>query len=359
MLGLGIPLGVVAVCAVVAALVVPGIVADQQAEDAAIAYEQQQEAWEAAYSADRLEPFATFSADALVDELDAVLGETTFDATGVTAGDATGLASACADVDGLAQDATALGAVAAPDEPSVAGGEGNAFYEHALAQWQQHAEAYATSQALPGALEDAFGDIAAVCALVLQEHEIVSELADRVDALADGMQLSYGESQQVTIDAAGWIDFTCLAEIGCPPFDDAVARADVGARWDAAYTAAHSGLADLYADLCPTVELADACAAMQTAQADDALLAAAVGEAFPADDPVSVVLDAAGASVSPVPTLDEATAAYVSGTAANLEVASGAVADATGLASFDEALHATVEQAAASIREAAGAVATP
>ncbi|MFC7430727.1 MULTISPECIES: hypothetical protein [unclassified Agrococcus] len=352
-LGIAIPAAVLALGGVAAAIVVPGVLLDRDAQAAADAYAQEQAAWESTFSDAALQPFAeldTAAFDAALLDVAATVGSGSY---AESAADAGALQTACDAMSGLDVQAAML-TTAPPALRVVEGGARNAAYAAASADAAASQAAFAASTTFATDVAGSFDAIGGGCALVLAQAQAHADFAGAHQALLATLTLPTNGTERLDLDAGRWIEFTCLSPEGCASFVDRAARATTGDAWDAAYVVYEQAMAQTYRDHCPTADLRTACDAWASMHDRSAELASAVGQAYREEDVAGGA--ASGADASPAPDLVAAVDAYVAGTDAGVATARQATAEATGSQTMLQAVDGIVGTEAQSIRDAAAAI---
>lgn len=352
-LGIAIPVAVLALAGIAAAIVVPGVLVDRDAQAAADAYGQERADWESVFSDAALQPFAeldTAAFDAALLDVADTVGSGSYVET---AADPTALQTACDVIAGLETQAAMLTA-APPALRVVEGGERNDAYAAATADAAASQPAYAASTTFATDVAGSFDAIGGGCALVLAQAQAHADFVTANDAFLATLTVPTGGTERFDVDASRWIEFTCLSEDGCPSFVDRTARATTGAAWDAAYVVYAQAMAQTYRDHCPTADVQAACDAWASMHDQSAQLAAAVGQAYRDEDVTGGA--ASGADASPAPDLVAAVDAYVAGEEANVAAARQATSDATGAQTMLQVVADVVGTDAQVIRDAATAI---
>lgn len=355
-LGITIPLAVLLIAALIAALVVPGIITDRNAQAAADTFQQQRDDWAATYEGDALAALTNFDGGDALDAFGSLYDNMGATPETATVLDAVDLRTSCDRIAGIAADSIPAGAARAPEQPAVDGGERNAAYRAAAAQWAAEQPRYAAAETLAADAQAAFDDIAAICAFALREVEIHNAAVAATAAFVSTLTLPQGAEERLNISATEYVAFTCLDQLGCAPFLDRAGRAATGDAWDAANTTLLSDAAALHRDLCPTTDLAAACAEWKAAFEESARLSAAVGEAYRTEDLASYVI-ANPTATDAAPVLNAAIDAYLTDSDAALARASAATSASNGYPGLPGAMWAELDEAAAAIRDASRAVA--
>lgn len=352
-LGISIPVALLAIGGVVAALIVPGVLVDRDAQAAADDYAAQVADWEAVYSDAALQPLAeldTASFDAGLATAAARMGSGSYDET---AADASGVQSACDALTGLSGQAATLTAPA-PALRVVEGGERNDAYAQAVAAAAAQAPRYEAAASLAGGVAAPFDAIGSACALVLAQADADAAFATAYADYLATLTVPQGGTERFDVDASRWIEFTCNASTGCASFVDRAARANAATAWDAAFVTYNQSMAQTYRDHCPTAELQATCDAWASMHDQGAQLAAAVGAAYRDEDVTGGA--AYGGDTIPAPDASAALDAFVAGDEAAYASASATTTSATGSSSMLAAISALVRAEGQSIRDAASVV---
>lgn len=352
-LGISIPVAMLVIGAVVAALVVPGVLLDRDAQAAADDYAAQVADWEAVYSDAALQPLAeldTASFDTGLAIAASSMGSGSYDET---AADASGVQSACDAMAGVSGQAAMLTA-SAPALRVVDGGERNDAYAQAAAAAAADGPRYDAASALAGDVSGPFSVIASSCALVLAQADADAVLASAYTAYLATLTVPQGGTERFDVDASRWLEFTCNASTGCASFVDRAARAVTATAWDAAFVTYNQSMAQSYRDQCPTADLQATCDAWAAMHDQSAQLAAAVGAAYRDEDVTGGA--AYGGDAIPAPDAAAAIDAFVTGDGDGFASASAATQSATGATTMLGALSVLVRGEGQTIRDAASAV---
>lgn len=352
-LGISIPVVLLAVASIVVALIVPGVLVDRDAHAAADDYATQVADWQAVYSDAALQPLAeldTASFDSGLATAAPRMGSGSYDDV---AADASGVQSACDALAGLSGQAATLTAPA-PALRIVEGGERNDAYAQAVAAAASDGPRYASAAGLADAVAGPFDAIASACALVLAQADADAAFATAYAAYLATLTVPTGGMERFDVDASRWIEFTCNAETGCASFVDRAARATAADAWDAAFVAYDQTMAQSYRDHCPTTDLQATCDAWAGMHEQSAQLAAAVSAAYRDEDVTGGA--AFGGDAIAAPDATAALDAYVAGDEAAIASASAATQTATGATTMLGAISALVRSEGQSIRDAASAV---
>lgn len=352
-LGISIPVAMLAIGGVVAALVVPGVLRDRDAQSAADDYAAQVADWESVYSDAALQPLAeldTASFDAGLATAAPSMGSGSYDDV---AADASGVQGACDAMAGLSGQAAMLTAPA-PALRVVEGGEGNDAYAQALAAEAADGPRYEAAAGLADAVAAPFDVIGSACALVLAQADADAAFATAYADYLATLTLPQGGTERYDVDATRWIEFTCNAATGCASFVDRAARATAATAWDAAFVTYNQSMAQSYRDHCPTADLQSTCDAWAGMHDQGAQLAAAVSAAYRDEDVTGGA--AFGGDTIPAPDAAAALDAYVATDESAYASASATTATATGATTMLGAISALVRGEGQTIRDAASAV---
>ncbi|WP_175414112.1 hypothetical protein [Agrococcus sp. SGAir0287] len=352
-LGIALPVAAVAIGGLVAALVVPGVLVDRDAQAAADDYAAQVADWESVYSDTALQPLAeldTASFDAGLATAAASMGSGSYDDVPA---DAAALESSCADLTGLSGHAAMLTAPA-PSLRVVEGGERNDAYAQALADQTAAGARYDAAAALADQVAAPFDAIDRACGLLLAQAAADAQLATDYAAYLATLTVPQGGTERFDVDATRWIEFTCNASIGCASFVDRAARAASADAWDAAFVRYNQAMAQSYRDHCPTADLQAACDAWAAMHDQGVQLAAAVSAAYRDEDVTGGA--AYGGDAIPAPDAAAALDAFVAGDEAAFASASATTSSATGATTMLGAISTLVRTEGQAIRDAASAV---
>ncbi|GAA2172488.1 hypothetical protein GCM10009846_10630 [Agrococcus versicolor] len=351
-LGIAIPVALVGAGAVAAALVVPGVLVERDAQAAADDYATQTAAWASVYSDAALQPLAELDTAAF----DAALAGV---ATGVGSGsydevvpDVAPLRASCDAFASLSGQAAMLSAPR-PSLRVVEGGERNDAYAQAVADAAASQGRLDAAETLANDVDAPFSALASGCALVLAQADADAAFADAYDAWLATLTVPQGGTERYDVSASEWITFTCNADTGCAPFVDRAARAASGDAWDAAFVAYDQAMAQSYRDHCPAEDLRPVCDAWATMHDGNAQLAAAVGAAYRSED---VTGGAVAGDASPAPDLVAAVDAFAAGEQTNRATASAQTSAATGAATMLQVVADVVRTEGQAIRDAAAVV---
>ncbi len=358
----GIAAVVVAGLAVTAIAVVPGMIADRQAQDAADAFAAERADWETAFSEDALAPYADLASMEYREYLNA-LSEMRRDTAFAwratsTVGDATAVAEACTALAARADGLSSFEDAGVPRLAEVDGGERNADYAAARELYEQERARYEASDEFVERARAAFADLDQVCDYTVAENANARDIADAQNAYLDAYTYEPGTRVHIGTDERpdSIVDtyLVCEADEGCVPWDDMGARATAGERFDKALDARHLGFVEVVEEFCPDA-LREACAVVSESEPKVHAAGLGVGEAYRTEDPVAVAL--AGSGDDPVmPQLDAAYDAYNTAWGEQFGIMSDAIEELTGALSLREALDDLATDAAERIEAAARAV---
>lgn len=349
-IGLG-ALALVVLLGILAAFLVPGMLADRRASDAASTYDAQREQWSVTYDRSVVEPWAQLD----VSEMQTLARSAVESFGGGTAVDPAPLRASCADVDALVADAEALPDDApAPQLEEVDGGDRNAAYREAAESYAANQARYAASANLASTVQGELATIASSCAFLLRVLEIETTANQGRDAtLVPLLTLPMGGTEDHWHSATEGVRFECQSETGCVSFTNMDARRGFADAYAAVYVTRAEQLAAAHRELCPTDALADACEAWAAHWDELAALEGAVAQAVRDEVPTEVHRQNPD-STDPTPAYNAASAAadaHVSDIAVERD-ATRAVVDAD---SIDLAATVLIEQAAQRIRDVASA----
>lgn len=352
-LGIAVPVAMLAIGGVVAALVVPGLLVDRDAQAAADDYAAQVAEWESVYSDAALQPLAeldTASFDAGLATAATSMGSGSYDDT---AADASGVQSSCDAMTTLSGQAAMLTA-SAPALRVVEGGARNDAYAQATAAAETDGARYDAAASLAADVAAPFDAIGAACALVLAQADADAAFATAYAGYLATLTVPTGGTERFDVDASRWIEFTCNAPTGCASFVDRAARATAADAWDAAFVTYSQSMAQSYRDHCPTAALQATCDAWAGMHDQSATLAAAVSAAYRDEDVTGGA--AYGGDAIPAPDAAAALDAFLDGDEAATASAAQTTTTETGAATMLGAISALVRAEGRTIRDAASAV---
>ncbi|SDH92464.1 hypothetical protein [Agrococcus jejuensis] len=351
-LGISIPVAMLAIGGVVAAFVVPGVLLDRDAQAAADDYAAQVAEWESVYSDAALQPLAeldTASFDTGLATAAPSMGSGSYDEV---AADASGVRTACDAMSGLSGQAAMLTA-SAPALRVVDGGERNDAYAQAAAAAAADGARYEAAAGLADAVAGPFDAIGSACSLVLAQADADAAFTTAYADYLATLTLAQGGTERFDVDASRYIQFTCNAPIGCASFVDRAARANAATAWDAAFVAYNQSMAQSYRDHCPTADLQSTCDAWAGMHDQAVQLASAVSAAYRDEDVTGGA--AYGGDTIPAPDATAALEAFISGDETAYASASDATSSATGSSTMLGAIAALVRTEGQTIRDAASA----
>ena len=253
-LGISIPVALLLILGIVAALVVPGMIKQQKIDQAVETYNGQVSAWESTFTDEKL--LGIESAFEGVDPESLAAGyrdENPGDSDYVDP------METCSQLDSLRQLRDELGSGAAPDQPMVEDAEGNADYDAIVADYQSKSDRFAASGDLLAALDTNVDRLASLCEMQASYAAIWDAQTPALAALEDRQsQMKNGEKFEVKVSDGTWT-VTCTSSSGCWKSDTADSRKKNHEAWVAAWVNFAKDSADFWANNCPTEDVQEDC----------------------------------------------------------------------------------------------------
>lgn len=248
-LGITIPVAVLAILGLLAAIFIPQYLKQQEIDEAVATYNEQHEAWASTFTEDQL--------TVLEDVFDGL--DITSAAQGSHSGDSP-FAESCSQLDGLGTVYDELSGGEPPARPNVEDAEGNEEYDAAVQQYGSFQSRYEGSSELLTLIEGATETMSGECAFVGAFSEIHERYRENVTVLDEHRSaLSNGDEYELPADDGVWV-ITCVSDFGCYDESTAAKRQANADAYEAAYVVYAEEMADLYRNQCPE-GMSDACSA--------------------------------------------------------------------------------------------------
>ncbi|WP_293694729.1 hypothetical protein [uncultured Agrococcus sp.] len=248
-LGITIPVAVIAILGLLAAIFVPQYLKQQEIDEAVATYNQEHDAWSTTFTEDQLAALES-SFDGL-DVLSAANGDYSGDGS---------FGETCSQLDGLAPVFEELSGGEPPARPNVEDAEGNEEYDAAVQQYSEYQARYEGSAELLELIESTMGSAPAECAFVGEFTEIYDRYQGNLDSLESfARALSDGDEYRLpAIEEDGeWI-ITCQSSYGCYDESTSSKRQANADAYESAYVAYADDMVGLYTNHCPA-GMDDAC----------------------------------------------------------------------------------------------------
>lgn len=253
-LGISIPVAVVVILGIIAAIVVPGMLKQQEIDHAVETYNDQISSWESTFTEDKL-----VGIESAFEGIDPGQLASGFRAENPNSSDYVDPMETCAQLDSLQQLRDDLGDGAAPEQPSVEDAEGNADYDAIVADFHSKSDRFAASGNLLATLDADVPRLKTLCEMQASYAAIVDAQQPALDALEQRQnQMKNGDKFEVKADDGTWT-VTCTSQSGCLKSDTAESRKKNHEAWVAAWVTFANDAADFWSNNCPSEEVQADC----------------------------------------------------------------------------------------------------
>ena len=253
-LGISIPVALVLILGIIAAIAIPAWMKQNAIDDAVQTYNDQSAAWESTFTAEQLAGIE--SAFEGIDPASVASGYRNADPG---SSDYQSPVEVCTQLDALSQLRADLGDGAAPEKPNVEGAEGDAEYDAAVADYNSKSERFAASGNLLSTLDSSVDRLKTLCAMQAEYAVILDEQMPALAALEDRRsQMKNGDEYEVVVDEGTWT-ITCTSSTGCWKADTAESRQKNHDAWVAAWVNHTKASAEFWTNNCPSEDVQADC----------------------------------------------------------------------------------------------------
>lgn len=253
-LGISIPVALVLILGLIAALVIPGMLKQQEIDQAVETYNQQTSAWESNFTEEKLAGIE--SAWENIDPYSVASG---FRVENPNDSDYVDPAAQCADLDALTQLRDELGDGAVPQQPNVEDAEGNEAYDQIVADYNARSGAFGASGDFLATLDSDVDKLKSLCEMQAGYASIMDTQTANLEALEERQgAMKNGEEFKVRVDDGTWT-VTCNSGEGCWSTETEADRKKNHDAWVAAWVEQAKQSADFWSNNCPTEEAQPDC----------------------------------------------------------------------------------------------------
>lgn len=253
-LGISIPVALVLILGIIAAIAVPAWMKQNSIDEAVQTYNDQTAAWESTFTEDKL-----VGIESAFDGINPDSVASGSRAENPNGSDYQAPMEQCSQLDALTQLRSDLGDGAAPEQPSVEGAEGNPEYDAAVADYNSKSDRFAASGSLLSTLDSNVDRLKTLCAMQAEYASILDEHSVALAAVGERRsQLKNGDEYEVQVDDGTWT-ITCTSSSGCWKSDTSESRQKNHEAWVAAWVDHANASADFWSNNCPSEDVQADC----------------------------------------------------------------------------------------------------